>query len=78
MNNQKADDAVRWVVRGAVNDAVWGAVGRAVHGVMGGAVYETANRAVYETVYWAMGNPKHPALQDFLRSAGADVGARRT
>lgn len=78
MNNQKVDEDVRWVVRVAVNDAVYRAASAAVNGALGGAVYGAASRAVYETMYWALGDSKHPALQDFLRSAGADVGARRT
>ena len=66
-----------------VNEAVYRALGGTVHGVMYGAVTITVRNAANGAVYWAVdraasADPKYPALQDFLRSAGAGVGARRT
>jgi len=84
MNNQKVDEDVRWAMFFAVRWAVYGAVDEAVDEDVWGAVNVDVDvnlgvgRVVDNAVYWAMGEPKHPALQDFLRSAGADVGARRT
>ena len=70
MNNQKVDDtvwrsvdcAVFWAVNLVLSDAMYDAVDWAVDNP---AWTETEVRSVYGT----MGDPKHPALQDFLRAA---------
>ena len=73
------NDAVRRAVdRGmnlGVGVAVYWAVNVAVDWDVNRAVNRSVNEAVTgdEAVNWALNDPEHPALQDFLRSCGAEV-----
>ena len=71
MSNQQANRAVWGAVDLAVWDTVYWAVDEAVFRAVGGTAYEAVDRA---EVRAASADPKYPALQDFLRSAGAGVG----
>lgn len=88
MDNSKTgnavNDAVDRTVRRAVNDAVCDAAhwavdlagGRAVYRAVYWAVRRPGSQAVAEAVNWALWDdpalPAPPALQNFLRSSGAD------
>ena len=63
--------AVEWPVARAIDDAVTGAVWGTVHQ----AVWRPVNRAVdvvgWNAEFWALEDPDHPGLEDFLRSVEA-------
>ena len=89
--NGSVNDGVRWAVNGTVNEAareavhmtlynaVWRAVEGAVWGAgceVSGAIRWTDDGTAESGVSGAGHNdPDHPALQDFMRSAAAGVGA---
>jgi hypothetical protein len=68
MSNRKANGTVDLAVSAAVNIAVSAAVYRDVRGAVRGAVWGA--------VWGAVDDSEHPALQDFLRAAGAQAWGR--
>ena len=77
----KCQNAVFEAVAGAVWDEVSGttyrdgAVDLAMRWAVNEAVGEAVSGAVWGAVRRAVADPDHPALQDFMRSAAAGVGA---
>lgn len=68
--NRAVDEAVFETVHNVVGDAVHRAGDFAVCDVVFWPVY----RAVGDAATWAMFDSRHPALQDFLRSADVKTG----